>query len=532
MRTSRALLRRRQRRCKRPTRRRARLLPWPRQVDPRPAAAAAAAARPPGPQQTVVQQPKLSDAILKHLREVTFTAPANVPPEQAQKWQEDVKKRYANSLLQIETARAQMNKIDQGIKLRTESGQPLSPEEHKALAERRAQIQKAFENASRFVSDLRKSQENNSNNNREPQIKTEAGGAGGAAAQQARPQAAPQPSAQIKTQQQPPNASLQNSQANINGAIEAAKKEQLAAAGRMQAMAAAGGGGGGVGGGPSQQQSQPSQMAASLAQASPVTQTPVGIKVEGGVGGSQAHPPPPPVNTALAAAAKVAGLPSAGTPTQNSARVQTPQSATPHSNVPRALSHQKALEEANKQRSTSGPIMPGQTVSTSAAGTPSSGSAGVMGTASQPQQQQQGHPHAHPNQPQQQAQPPPPQPPQQTLQSKLPIPKQLPEKATLPPQPVSLGGGLAPGRPTYSGGGGIGGGVMGQPVVNKVPAIQMDSEGERVLNKKKLDELVRQVSGGTAEGQEGNMLAPEVEEVKPPPPLFLFFQTKDIKVVF
>ena len=32
--------------------------------------------------------------------------------------------------------------------------------------------------------------------------------------------------------------------------------------------------------------------------------------------------------------------------------------------------------------------------------------------------------------------------------------------------------------------------------------------------KKKLDELVRQVCGGGAEGQEGNLLMPEVEEVR------------------
>lgn len=118
-------------------------------------------------------------------------------------------------------------------------------------------------------------------------------------------------------------------------------------------------------------------------------------------------------------------------------------------------------------------------------------------------QQQPGHPHAHPN----------PQTSTNTVHSKLPIPKQLPEKALMPVQPVSLGGGVSAGRPTYSGGGGIAGGVMGQPAVSKVPAIQMETEGERVLNKKKLDELVRQVCGGVAEGQDGNMLTPEVEEV-------------------
>ena len=54
---------------------------------------------------------------------------------------------------------------------------------------------------------------------------------------------------------------------------------------------------------------------------------------------------------------------------------------------------------------------------------------------------------------------------------------------------------------------------MGQPAVAKIGALQLEGEGERVLNRKKLDELVRQVCGGQAEGQEGNVLTPDVEEV-------------------
>jgi len=81
------------------------------------------------------------------------------------------------------------------------------------------------------------------------------------------------------------------------------------------------------------------------------------------------------------------------------------------------------------------------------------------------------------------------------------------------PTPVpNIGGIGSAGRPTYSAGGGIGGGVMNQPALPKAPAYQLEGEGERILNKKKLDELVRQVCGGTAEGQEGNLLTPEVEE--------------------
>lgn len=58
------------------------------------------------------------------------------------------------------------------------------------------------------------------------------------------------------------------------------------------------------------------------------------------------------------------------------------------------------------------------------------------------------------------------------------------------------------------------GGVMGNPVLAKLPVVQMEGEGERVLNQKKLNDLVRQVCGGQVEGQEGaSALTPDVEEV-------------------
>jgi len=103
----------------------------------------------------------------------------------------------------------------------------------------------------------------------------------------------------------------------------------------------------------------------------------------------------------------------------------------------------------------------------------------------------------------------------------MPINKTLPEKAMQVPTPVTPMGGVGS-RPTYSGGGGIAGGVMAQPALPKVPAYQLEGEGERVLSKKKLDELLRQVCGGAPEGQEGgNLLMPEVEEVRFFPRFFL-----------
>lgn len=51
-------------------------------------------------------------------------------------------------------------------------------------------------------------------------------------------------------------------------------------------------------------------------------------------------------------------------------------------------------------------------------------------------------------------------------------------------------------------------GPMGQPVISRPPPFQLEGEGDRVLSKRKLDELVRQVTGGSEEA-----LTPEVEDV-------------------
>ncbi len=92
---------------------------------------------------------------------------------------------------------------------------------------------------------------------------------------------------------------------------------------------------------------------------------------------------------------------------------------------------------------------------------------------------------------------------------KMPIPKDL--KVTAPQQ-VSMG----PARPTLSGGPTNGAmGPMGQPAIQKHPGYVLEGDGERVLSKKKLEELVRQVTGGSGgEIEEGETLSAEVEEVR------------------
>jgi len=463
-------------------------------------AAAAAQARP------------LPGHIIAHLNDMQFQPPANVPDKA--KWLEEIKHKYSRALYLMESARSNTKTIDQTL----QENQSLPAEERKKLEERKAQLQKQYTEAISFANLVRKQYGPGGN-----QRPAQNGAVGQNAANQARPQTSgaqsvTQPGQGLNngTPVAAPANSMQSSTAAVNAAIEAAKKQQLAAGrvpGAVNALPAQQG--------PPLQQPQQSQVQTpatpAQAQQSPVAQAPPAqplvpqqqqqhqpqqlhqpappIKIEPGT-----QPLPAPLNTAIAAAA-AGGMPSAGTPTQNSARLQTPQSATPttaNANI-RPLTHAAAVNLASQPRPGAIPAPP----TTGPGSTPGSG-LNVIGGA-----QQQGHPHAHPSQPQQQS--------QQPLHSKLPIPKVLHEKATTMPTPVSNIGGIgSAGRPTYSGGGGIGGGVMNQPALPKTPAFQLDGEGERILNKKKLDELVRQVCGGTAEGQEGNMLTPEVEEVSQP----------------
>ena len=96
----------------------------------------------------------------------------------------------------------------------------------------------------------------------------------------------------------------------------------------------------------------------------------------------------------------------------------------------------------------------------------------------------------------------------QNNHAKMPIPKDL---ILQPTQPVPMG----PSRPTLTNGPAAMG-PMGQPAIQRHPGYVLEGEGERVLSKKKLEELVRQVTGGTgAEGEEGEGLTAEVEEVRP-----------------
>jgi transcription initiation factor TFIID subunit 12 len=417
---------------------------------------------------------KLPEAIAMHLRQISFKPPQSILDKStadAQKWVTDMKNKYGRALLTVDNAKTKVRAIERQIAQRAQEGNPFSEEDLKKLNDQKAQQIKLTSDANKWVEQVRKTHIVNVGDPNAaaaaaagastPGQKTD-GSQANAGATQAAPQA--------------------NAAASVNAAMEAAKNQQSMAAAAAAAGRASPATGGQVPARPPVQQPQ---------------QQPQATKPE--------PPNPAPVNTALA---NQAAAPAA-TPAQNAARVQTPQqTSTPvtATGPTRALSHSAAMTLANQRAANTPGSAPGQSQQ-QGVGTPSSAGpmANPIASAGAPQQQM--------NQQQQQGVAAQPTQQQAAIQSKMPIPKQLPEKATAVPQGVTIGGGINTGRPTMSQGSGTLGGVMNQPAINRIPAYNHESEGDHVLSKKKLDELVRQVCAGSSEGQEGNLLTPEVEEV-------------------
>lgn len=425
------------------------------------------------------QVPKIPPAIMKHVNEmnILLSPQAIAKGGDTRSMIADLRKQYTIALVTMENTRNKIQQIDNLIKDRQEKG-TLKPEEQEAFRQHKEQTQRAHDEARKSLEQFRQQQEQL----RAQAEKNKAQQQGGAGAQgQSQTQQAPgqggqiQPQGQIRPQPAqnlsqtagaPSDQQLQNPQAvtaTVNAAVEAAKNQAPQIPNINTQTGAA------------QIKPQPGAQ---------VQQPQVGIKQE--------HPQPQPVNTQAAALAQQS---LAGTPTQTAAQVPTPQSATPVPGNGRPLSMQAAVQAANERVAQPGTPMPGQPANGSFVAS-ANGGATPSAVPS----------HSHPVTPQQQT--------VQSYPAKMPIAKQLPDKATQPPQAVGISGGAGPGRPTYNGGTGTSGGVVTQPALPRVPMYVHEAEGEHVLSKKKLDELVRQVCGGSAEGQEENLMAPEVEEVR------------------
>ncbi|KAK5119230.1 hypothetical protein LTR85_007844 [Meristemomyces frigidus] len=186
---------------------------------------------------------------------------------------------------------------------------------------------------------------------------------------------------------------------------------------------------------------------------------------------------------------------------------QTPASAIPQSATqqqpqrPQALSQQAAMAQAaqsyqNQQQMPAQQQQQQQQINQPQV--PNSLPFNVPGSATQPTPTS-GFP---PQQQQQQQQQPPSMQSTQTPNNKFPIAKQLQIDPRIS-QPVQG----PPARPTLANSG-----MLQQPGLTRPAAYTLEGEGDRVLSKRKLDELVRQVTGGGSASNDDNaFLAPEVE---------------------
>ncbi|RDL33862.1 uncharacterized protein BP5553_08230 [Venustampulla echinocandica] len=421
-------------------------------------------------QQQQRQKPQVSAKVMEHVSKFPYVLPPQLThgtPEAA-KWVADAKQRYLKGLVAMEGATGRLAALDAMLQKRNDDGRPLNPDEEKEFQQKKEQFQKTHAEAKNFVDSFRQQQraaqqqqqQNAANANQQANpAQPQAGGSAPNAAASVPSAAAP---ARPQVTPQQPNPALQNTQ-TVNAAIEAARNQQLGGARPSLPQNSS----------ISQAPQMPSQNAPSMPQQGPPTSN---IKMESAPATSGISGMPPQINTGAAVTQLQQGQ---SRPMQNS-----PQSAVPHSaggapqsatsqapQVPRALTHSAALTQAARSYSS------GNT------GQPSAPH--VMG-------------HSHPSAPREA---------QNVITNKMPIPKHLPERATAPPQPVPIN---QP-RPTYTGGpSNAGTGVVSQPVLPKTPGYNMAGEGDRVLSRKKLDELVKQVTGG---GQgDGQSLTPEVEE--------------------
>ncbi|KAL6852971.1 Transcription initiation factor TFIID subunit 12 [Amphichorda felina] len=431
----------------------------------------------PQQQQGPAQVNKLPDSIANHLRSIQFKIPPELkdkPQAEAAKYMQDIRAKYGRALLSIENSKSKMRAIERQIALKESQGNPFTEDELKMINENKAAQAKIYTDASRWLESFRKQH-----------VDMQSGQSG----------------SQLSAQ--PSQGNSQSAQAS-NQSV-AANQQQPAAAGGSRASPA---------NGTTPNPQAPNRNAPNASQ-----------QVQPQL---QAHKseqaPPTPVNSVPVSQAPPSGAQGAG-------RVQTSGSSTPVAPGPgRALSHSAAMSLANQRAATTagnaqaqaqqptvgtpssaGPVMPPQPSTSQGSQQPQPQLQQQMPqqqqqqpqpppSQQQQQQQQHGHPHAHPTQP------------QTAMHSKMPIPKQLPEKATAVPQGVALGGGVKGNRPTFNQGTGTMGSALHQPAINRIPAYNNEAEGDHVLSKKKLDELVRQVCGGSSDGQEGNLLTPEVEE--------------------
>jgi transcription initiation factor TFIID subunit 12 len=432
------------------------------------------------------QPPQISHSVRAQLANIQVHVPGHIPPQQFPAYKQKWFSHAAQELTKREGIMLRGRDLQNRMKAIQAQGQPVPPQMQQQFEQAKRDIQEVDAKWARMKND----NENNGRANGQP-----------SQAQQAQSlQPAPQPN----TVEQPPQAPQMQRQGSSNAPQPDVKQESRMSTSPPQPQT----------GFPQQQSQQPvNQPAPAQTQQPPPQQ--------------QAPPQPQPQPQ------------------------HTPQTATqpqhPPQNFPQQpAQHQQHPQYQQQQRSQINPhASQGQMPQHQPQQTPVSAVQQNPGQQQQPQQQQRPQAlsqqaamaqaaaqYAQGNQQQQQPPPNQPYPPQPQLPSGMPFnqphsatqptptsgfPQQQPLQSThtnhtkfpikpqlsLDPrgqQPVQG----PPQRPTFSQPG-----MLQQPGLARPPPFTLEGEGDRVLSKRKLDELVRQVTGGAEDG----LLNAEVESL-------------------
>lgn len=427
-------------------------------------------------QRTQVVNPQnfsqLFPQIQQKINSIQLFPPLNIPPEQMPQWLSEARLRYGIALQKQEVGRARIAELRQQITQRQSAGN-MTREEAQEFKNRQLAAERIYREGNEFLTKFREQQE--AIKNQRAQQLGQAGVQNGPGQPHPQPAHTDQTAAAVTTsggENRPTNAPVQMHPAQaptpaahtINSAMNAARSQATASPATSQPgqtptaqMPAA------TPTAPHPQQQQPQPQPPPQQQPQPQPQPQLQQQRPQPGQGTQVpftQGPTPSVS---------APTPTAPTPTAPQPTLQPPHQQGP----PRPLSHQAAMQQAAQNYSNNT-------------------------TQQQNMPPAAANPHAHPqgyiqNRSSENS----------TRNTHMPIPKNLNVPA---PEPVAM----APARPTLSGGPSHGAmGMMGQPAIQKHPGYVLEGEGQRVLSKKMLDILVRQVTGGG----EGEGLTPDAEEV-------------------
>ena len=408
---------------------------------------------------------QLLPQIQQKVNGLNFFLPPNISQEQIQSWLPEARLRYGIALQKQELGRARIAELRQQFTQRQGAGN-LSQEEVQEFKNRQLAAEKLYREGSDFLNKFKeqqegfKAQQQNQQFNRAgvqnvPQAQV--------SAQPAQQQTAEQPATTV-----PATAGGGNPAVSAPGQMQAGQAPTPAPHTINSAVSAARNQAGQAAMTPSN--SQPGQ-------APPTAQVP---------GAAPAAPPGPAQQPSQPQAPQANPNPQMAfnqPPNMNgSTPTPAPQAVNPQA-PPRPLSHQTAIAQATQNYTNAN-----NTNNTNNTGNMTQPS--MTPTAANPHTQPQGY---IPNRASENS----------ARNINMAIPKNL---NVPPPEPVAM----SPARPTLSGGPSHGAmGMMGQPAIQKHPGYVLEGEGQRVLSKKMLDILVRQVTGGG----EGEGLTPDAEEV-------------------